>query len=126
MISDIARTVVLVHDLQEAQSFYCDKLGFTVIGEFGRSVHVGPPGQRPVGLWLIQALDEEKPLVGKQTGREPLLVLYSDDCRRTYEELRERGVEFQGEPRDSPEDTVVHFNDLYGNNIVLVSFPKKG
>lgn len=126
MITQIARTVVLVHDLEEARDFYCSILGFTVIAEFGRSVHVGPPGQHPIGLWLIQATDGEKPFVGKQTGREPLLVLYADDCRSTYEELRERGVKFHGEPRESAEDTVVHFDDLYGNNIVLVSFPKKG
>jgi predicted transcriptional regulator YdeE/catechol 2,3-dioxygenase-like lactoylglutathione lyase family enzyme len=123
-IDSIGRTVVLVRDLQEARRFYCETLGFTVIAQFGRSVHVGPDGQRPVGLWLIQATGEELLLVGKQTGREPLAVLYTDDCRRAYETLKERGVRFHGEPRDSPDDTVVHFDDLYGNHLVLVSFPR--
>ena len=44
-----------------------------------------------------------------------------DDVRKTYEELKGRGVEFAGEPKDEPWGTFVIFKDSEGNSIVLGS-----
>jgi predicted enzyme related to lactoylglutathione lyase len=43
-----------------------------------------------------------------------------DDCHRTYEELRARGVEFIQEPADRPYGVEAVCRDNSGNWIVLV------
>jgi predicted enzyme related to lactoylglutathione lyase len=42
-------------------------------------------------------------------------VLQSDDCRRTYEELKARGVEFFREPKEMPYGIEALFRDDSGN-----------
>ncbi len=46
--------------------------------------------------------------------------LHTTDFRRTYEQMRERGVRFLGAPRREPYGTVVVFADLYGNRWDLI------
>ena len=125
MFTRIGRMILLVKDYEEALSFYVGKLGFEkiydeTIPDGPRYVHVGVPGQEDVGLWMLKAGTGEKSLVGRQAGDEPLFVLYADDCKKTYETLRERGVDFLYEPQDSEGDIHVHFKDIYGNQIVMV------
>lgn len=133
-IRQLGRTVILVHNLNEAIEYYSSKLGFDIIYEDDYIAHVGPPEQRHdimgltgIGLWLIPASgDEERSLVGKQTGGAPTVVVYTDDCRQTYEELVSRGVHFEIEPVDrGPGNGIVaHFQDLYGNRFVLVQLKR--
>lgn len=47
-------------------------------------------------------------------------MFYTDDVSRTYETLRERGVEFTGEPEAGESGTHVRFEDLYGNPGIFV------
>ena len=42
-------------------------------------------------------------------------VFNTDDCRKTYEELKARGVEFMGEPQQRPYGIEVVFKDNSGN-----------
>nr|WP_227355672.1 VOC family protein [Haladaptatus salinisoli] len=125
----MGRTTLLVEDYDDAIEFYSGTLGFDVLYdelEDGfRAVHVGLPETSSVGIWLMEAVgDEERALVGNQTGREPTFVFYADDCRETYETLRTRGVEFLGEPESSQSGVHVHFEDPYGNRIVLAELPE--
>src|SRR5512141_1426458 len=125
MFTRIGRMILLVKDYEEALSFYVGKLGFEkiydeTVSEGLRYVHIGVPGQEDVGLWMLKAGTGEKSLVGRQAGGEPLFVLYTDDCKTTYETLRGRGVEVLYEPEDSEGDIHVHFKDVYGNQIVMV------
>ena len=125
MFTRIGRMILLVKEYEEALSFYVGKLGFqkiydqTVSDEL-RYVHIGLPGQEDIGLWMLKAGTGEKSLVGRQAGGEPLFVLYTDDCKKTYATLRQRGVEFLYEPEDTEGDIHVHFKDVYGNQIVMV------
>lgn len=125
MITDIGRATVLVDDYEEALEFYVGTLGFEVLyddepDDGFRLVHVGVTDEAPVGIWLMEAVgEEERDLVGGQTGRQPAFVFYTDDCRGTYETLSERGVTFLGEPKEDEGSVHVHFEDLYGNEIVL-------
>ncbi|KZN24347.1 bleomycin resistance protein [Haladaptatus sp. R4] len=127
MITDIGRTTLLVEAYDEAIEFYTETLGFDVLfddelADGFRAVHVGV-ADRTSGIWLLKADDErERALVGNQTGREPTFVFYTDNCRETYESLRGR-VTFLGEPQTGESGTHVHFEDLYGNNIVLAELP---
>jgi catechol 2,3-dioxygenase-like lactoylglutathione lyase family enzyme len=125
MFTRIGRIILLVKDYEEALKFYVEKLGFEkiydeTVGDGLRYVHIGLPGQEEVALWMIKAGNGERSLVGRQAGNEPLFVLYTDDCKKTYETLRQRDVEFLYEPEDSEGDIHVHFKDLYGNQIVMV------
>lgn len=131
MIQALGRTVLLVHDYDEALAFYRDTLGFHPLHDVTspdgqRFLHVGMPGQGgtpPVGLWLLQPGGGDEGLVGRQAGGQPLLVLYTADCRGACERLEARGVRFKTPPAEADGATFAHFLDLYGNEIVLVELP---
>jgi catechol 2,3-dioxygenase-like lactoylglutathione lyase family enzyme len=117
-----------VRDVDEAISFYVDKLGFTKaedrsLGDY-RWVLVRPPDTRDVGINLDLARTPEEPtLVGKQAGGQPLFALETDDCLRDYRELKARGVRFEAAPEIRPYGTGVTMQDLYGNRIFLNEEP---
>jgi len=125
MFKHLGRMILLVKDYDEALAFYVGKLGFEklydqTVSEDLRYVHIGVPGQADVGLWMLKAGPGEKSLVGRQAGSQPLFVIYTDDCQKTYKTLKPRGVEFLYEPEDTEGDVHTHFKDLYGNQIILV------
>ena len=45
------------------------------------------------------------------------VFLTTDDCQRAYEEMKERGVEFVGEPEEQLYGVDVGFRDPSGNNV---------
>jgi uncharacterized glyoxalase superfamily protein PhnB len=47
------------------------------------------------------------------------LILTTDDCRKTYETLLARGVEFTEEPTDRPYGIDCAFRDPFGNPVRL-------
>jgi catechol 2,3-dioxygenase-like lactoylglutathione lyase family enzyme len=125
VIYRVGRVVLLVRDYDEALEFYA-KIGFQVlfdeVADNGfRFVHVGLPEQNGFGMWLLQPSDDEqRALVGRQTGGQPLLVLYTDDVHSDYLRMSAQGVPFRDEPREEADSFVAHFRDLYGNEHVLV------
>ncbi|SFR85235.1 hypothetical protein SAMN05216559_0056 [Halomicrobium zhouii] len=123
MITDFARATVLVEDYETALAFYVDVLGFEVIfddelDDGTRIVHVGLPEQSPAGLWLMAAEGSDR--VGDQTGGHPSFVLYTDDCRVAHDRLVDEGVEITRGPVETADDVHLHFEDPYGNEVVLV------
>ena len=119
---------VYVSDQEEARRFYVDKLGFKVaedkqLGDY-RWLLVQPPDSGEVSLNLETArTDEEKALVGRQAAAQPLFGISTDECLRDYDELKRRGVKFDGEPKVMPYGTGVMMQDLYGNKIYLNQEP---
>lgn len=76
LFSALGRVVVLVADADAALSFYQDVLGFAVLHDRTaggyRYLHLGLPGQEPVGLWLMTATTgRERELIGKQCVTSP-------------------------------------------------------
>lgn len=126
MITAFGRMTLLVDDFDAATEFYGDMLGFEPIfdGELPdgtRLLHVGLPDQDPVGLWLLEPQAESaQDRVGAQTGGEPAMVLYTDDCRGDCERLERAGVEIRSGPTESPDDVHAHVVDPFGNELVLV------
>jgi catechol 2,3-dioxygenase-like lactoylglutathione lyase family enzyme len=123
LFSGLGRVVVLVDDPDAALAFYRDVLGFRVLhdrtADGYRYLHVGVPGQEGAGLWLMPAVsDQERELVGRQCGSQPLLVLYTDDMDEVGVRLREHGVRVWAE-REDADSRSLHFADLYGNVIVV-------
>jgi catechol 2,3-dioxygenase-like lactoylglutathione lyase family enzyme len=112
---------LLVHDYDEAISFYTNKLGFILIedtdmGEGKRWVTVAPPGSGETRILLAKAVSPEQlSRVGNQTGGRVFLFLHTDDFRRDHEAMKAKGVRFLEEPRCEAYGTVAVFEDLYGN-----------
>jgi len=97
---------MFVDDQDRARDFYTGKLGLEVkddaaSGSGGRWLTVVSP-EEPKGTKLLLAPldDAAKALqaVRRETGT-PAVSFTTDDCQRSYQELRNRGVVFESEPR---------------------------
>lgn len=130
MITNINLMGVWVSDIDAARDFYVDKLGFEVrqdvtIGDY-RWFTVGHPDQPGLMLNLQvpgPPLDEEAAVfVSRQLAKGALHAggLGVDDCRKTFEELSAKGVEFVMEPSDRPYGVEALMRDNSGNTWVLV------
>jgi catechol 2,3-dioxygenase-like lactoylglutathione lyase family enzyme len=115
---------LFVSNQDEALEFYTKKLGFevaedTTMGHY-RWLLVRLPDNKEFCINLdVAKTSEHKALVGRQAGDLPLFSIETDDCLSEYRVLKERGVEFEGEPEVRPYGTGVLMKDLYGNKINL-------
>jgi catechol 2,3-dioxygenase-like lactoylglutathione lyase family enzyme len=132
MLKQLTNTQVWVHDQDEALAFYTEKLGLELredvtvpeLGNF-RWLAVGVPGQQDVAITLMaipgppvfdaETQDAIKTLVAK--GVATGLFFATDDVQATYEELKDRGVEFQQEPTEQPYGIDAGFRDPSGNQM---------
>lgn len=112
---------MVVRDYDEAIQFYTQKLDFvlledTKIDEFKRWVVVAPSGAKECSLLLAKAANEKQlNSVGSQTGGRVGFFLFTDNFRRDYDKLKNRGVLFVRPPKKEPYGIVAVFQDLYGN-----------
>ncbi len=135
MLTQLAHVNQWVHDQDEALAFYTETLGMELrddvtVPEMGnfRWLTVGPVGQPDIAIVLMAVpgppvLDDEtaealRTLVAK--GAAGGLFFNTDDCRATYAELRDRGVEFSQEPMERPYGVDAGFRDPSGNQIRMV------
>ncbi len=129
MFNSITHSAIYVLDQDEALDFYVGKLGMEVANDidmgFMRWLTVNVPGQPDRQVLLEKpgppAHDEEtaaqvRELVSK--GALGLtLILTTDDCRRTYEELKAKGVEFTEEPTEHFYGIDCGLRDPFGNQM---------
>jgi catechol 2,3-dioxygenase-like lactoylglutathione lyase family enzyme len=117
----IAHIALVVKDYDEAVEFYTRKLGFilvedTILSETKRWVLVRPPGSGDCALLLAKAAKPEQEfMVGNQTGGRVFLFLFTDNFKRDYEAMQEKGIHFVRPPANEEYGTVAVFEDLYGN-----------
>jgi catechol 2,3-dioxygenase-like lactoylglutathione lyase family enzyme len=113
MIARMSHTTIFVLNQQEALEFYTQKLGFevrmdqTMEGGF-RWLTVGPKLQPDLEIVLMEVkpgpmMDEAtaaqfRALIEK--GKMGAGVFQTSDCRKTYEELKARGVQFLSPPQE--------------------------
>lgn len=129
MFTGITITQIYVLDQDEALEFYVGKLGLEVHTDadlgFMRWLTVCVPGQPDREIMLERpgppALDDGtaaqvRELVAKGAGGG-WLVFRTDDCRKTYEDLVAKGVEFLEEPTERPYGIDCGFRDPFGNRI---------
>ncbi|GAA5047368.1 catechol 2,3-dioxygenase-like lactoylglutathione lyase family enzyme [Thermocatellispora tengchongensis] len=128
MLNAISISSLYVLDQDEALEFYVGKLGLEVNTDadlgFMRWLTVSVPG-KPDREILLQrpgapALDEAtaaqvRDLLTK--GALGTLIFQTDDCRKTYETLLARGVEFVEEPTERPYGIDCALRDPFGNHI---------
>ena len=140
MIKALTHVTLLVHDIDEALEFYTKKLGFVVRDnddfEGFRWVTISPKDQEDVRIALMPASDDEDESgccgtcdneeecesddMSDVVGRQGVFCLSTDDCKKTYAELKAKGVEFTSEPEMMPWGMQTTFIDLYGNCFCLV------
>jgi catechol 2,3-dioxygenase-like lactoylglutathione lyase family enzyme len=135
VLKKLTNVQVWVHDQDEALAFYTDKLGLELredvtVPEMGnfRWLTVGVPGQDDVAIALMavpgppvfdaETQEQIKALLAK--GAASGLFFSTDDARVTYEELKNRGVEFQQEPTEQPYGIDAGLRDPSGNQMRMV------
>lgn len=126
MITKLSHTTIWVLDQDEALAFYTGELGFTVntderTDDF-RWLTVSPPGQPDHELILLEPgppmMDPESAQQVKELVAKGVLgacAFETDDIRRTYAELSERGVNFLSEPTQRAYGTEATLRDNSGN-----------
>jgi predicted enzyme related to lactoylglutathione lyase len=67
----------------------------------------------------------EKQLM-KEIGKGTTWVFKVDDCKKTCDQLRKKGVEILQEPEALPYGVEAVFADLYGNKFVLMERLEQG
>lgn len=137
MFNAITHHSIFVLDQDEALAFYVGTLGLEVAEDsdlgFMRWLTVQAPGDPSHKILLEKP---GPPSMDEATGasvRELLTkgasglacILTTDDCQRTYDELRAKGVEFTEEPTKHFYGTDCALRDPFGNH-VRISQPATG
>ncbi len=116
-IERFACITVAVKDQDEALTWFTEKLGFV------KRVDRPGPGMRFLTVSPRDQPDLQAILASwfpDHVGKNATAVLYTDDCRTTYEELKNRGVVFAEAPAPKPFGLQAVFEDLYGNRYARV------
>lgn len=120
MISRIKFVAIPITDQDRALAFYTEKVGFTLktdqpSGEGMRWIELeAPEGDTHIVLFTA---DSHKLLIGTPSN----ITFGAKDVRRTYAEMKLRGVEFTGPPTEQPWGTFAQFLDPDGNSFILSS-----
>ena len=129
MLKSLRISQIYVLDQQQALDFYVGKLGLEVRDDINlgymRWLTVNVPGEKDRTILLEQpgppSMDEKAAAVVReqltkgQTGGH--LFFTTDDCKKTYEELVAKGVEFTEAPTERPYGIDCGLRDPSGNHI---------
>ena len=128
MITRLSHATIYVLDQEEALKFYRDKLGFEVrtdakMDNGFRWLTVGPKTQPELEIILMAV--KESPMFAAdkvaalrnliQSGSMGVGVLDVDNCQKTYEDLKAKGVEFMSPPTERFYGIEALFKDNSGN-----------
>ena len=134
MLKSLTNVTIWVHDQDEALAFYTDKLGLELrddvtlpeLNNF-RWLTVGVPGQDVAvslvavpGPPVFDAETREQILTVMAKGAAGGLIFSTDDCKASFEDLKNKGVEFQQEPSEQPYGIDAGFRDPSGNQARMV------
>ena len=132
MINRLSVATIWVKDQNEALRFYTEKLGFEIRADFTardyRWLTVGLKDQpavefqlaalKPGGSFTQEDVDQLTKLV--ETGKIGSGVWKTDDCQKTYEALKAKGVDFIQPPTDREYGIIeALFKDPSGNLLIL-------
>ncbi len=125
----ITQVTLIVENQSKALVFYTEKVGFEKKIDFRnpggvRWVTVGPKGQ-DFNLALAEAGWPD--VAGRKWKADgaPPIVIEVEDCRKTVDELKSRGVEFTMELKQMPYGIVAFFTDPDGNMFEILQSPSK-
>ncbi|MYS78944.1 VOC family protein [Embleya scabrispora] len=129
MFNAIAQSQIYVLDQDEALDFYVGKLGLEVVADvdlgFMRWLTVSVPGQperqvlleRPGAPAMSEETAEQVRELVTKGAMGGWLIFHTADCRKTYETLSAKGVEFTEEPTERPYGVDCGLRDPFGNRI---------
>lgn len=113
MIQRLSHVSIYVIDQEAARDFYVNKLGFEIrtdatMDNGFRWLTVGPKGQPDLEIVLMPTapgpmMDQETSDLLRTLIRKGVMgagVMDTADCRKTFEELKARGVEFTQPPTE--------------------------
>jgi catechol 2,3-dioxygenase-like lactoylglutathione lyase family enzyme len=137
VIEKLSHVTVFVNNQDEAKRFYVDKLGLEVrtdatMDNGFRWLTVAPKGQPDLEIALMEPkagpmFDEEAAQAVRLLMKKGVLgagVFQVDDCRKTYEELKKKGVQFKGAPEERFYGVEAIMSDGLGNWFSMTQ-PKK-
>ena len=116
-IEKVVTVTIAVRNQDEALRWFTEKLGFEkrldLAGSGTRWLTVAPKNQAEVDFLLAGWFPEH-------VGKNATCVVSTQDCRKTYDGLKDRGVTFLQSPQERPYGVEAVFQDLYGNHYALV------
>jgi predicted enzyme related to lactoylglutathione lyase len=135
MFNAITISSLFVLDQDEALEFYVGKLGLEVHTDadlgFMRWLTINVPGdtrelllERP-GPPAMDDATAEAVREHVTKGVAGTIILTTDDCRKTYEELVAKGVDITQEPMERPYGIDMGIRDPFGNH-VRITQPSAG
>jgi catechol 2,3-dioxygenase-like lactoylglutathione lyase family enzyme len=125
MIQRMSHSAIFVLDQEVAKDFYVNKLGFEV--NMDQSMPKGQPDLQIIlmkvapspfdvaNVQKIQPQDVETIGGLMKKGAFGAGVFQTADCRKTYEEMKAKGVEFLSAPKDQFYGVEAVFRDPFGN-----------
>jgi catechol 2,3-dioxygenase-like lactoylglutathione lyase family enzyme len=137
MITKLSHINLLVRDQNQAYDVYVNKLGFKVHTDVTmdngfRWLTVTPPDQPGVEIILAEPVEpmfstDLIPHVRALLDKDAMSggVWEADDCQKTYEELKRRGIEFIKPPTREFYGVEALFRDGCGNWFSLTEHPKE-
>jgi predicted enzyme related to lactoylglutathione lyase len=126
MIKKLSHVNVFVLDQDRAKDFYTQKLGFEVRNDASmdgfRWLTVGPKDQPDLNILLAKPeppmfTEEDAAMLRGLVAKGVMAggVIDCDDCRKTYSELKAKGVTFLQEPAERPYGIEALLRDDSGN-----------
>ena len=126
MIEKLMLVTIVVKNQDKALDFYTKTLGFEKRADFAppgnpRWVTVAPTGQDiEIALWEAGSKSVGVPPSHQQPGIGTQWNFKVADCRKTYAELKARGVKFISQPVEYPYAIGAEFIDPDGNHFSIV------
>jgi len=126
MHTKLGRAIILVDDYDKAFDFYeinffCKKLFDEISPNGQRLLHIAFSHDDSVGVWLLKAEgDEQRKKIGKQTGGQPALVIYTDDVEELYYHVQGNNVRILQPLATARDSKFFHCLDLYDNRLTIV------
>jgi len=119
MIKSVKFVSIPVKDQDKALAFYTGALGFAIVTD----QPMGPGAQRRIEL-RIPGADTEVVLFTADGHEDRIGTFHgvsftADNVKKTYEELKAKGVEFSQPPTKQPWGEFCIFKDVDGNQFVL-------
>src|SRR6266540_1531294 len=137
MISKLSHTTLMVRDQKQAYDVYVNKLGFKIKTDVTmdnglRWLTISPPDQSDLEIVLAAPAE---PMFSPDLIPHVLALLEkdamgggvweADDCQKTYEDLKARGIEFMKPPTKEFYGIEALFKDGCGNWFSLTEHPKE-
>ena len=117
-IKDYDNFFIPVDSLDRAKRFYRDILGLPVHFDFG-----------DIGMTAFKVGNSEPAIIAQEKAKHPQarpsILFEVEDVRKTYDELKGKGVKFLSEPYGIFTGLAVQFEDPFENLLGLTDYSKR-